>query len=285
VEYSIGDFSKISRLGIKTLRYYHEIGLLVPTRIDKFSSYRYYDEKSLARVQTIIRLKEMDFPLEKIKEILSTHQDDQSLIAYMREQLDEIDRHINEYSSIRERIEAFIRLESEVPEPIGDVTIKEVPEVFMASIKYKGRYDDIDHYMNRLFDVFQSVVNGPAFCLYHDEHHADETMNIECCMPIARKIPAAGFNFTTLPKNHMVSIMHTGDYSTLWMSYQKIVDYLNKRDLPIRPPTREIYLRGKGIILPGDPEKYLTEIQFRLIDDEDPISKTIRKKIAMNIHA
>jgi DNA-binding transcriptional MerR regulator len=285
VEYSIGDFSKISRLGIKTLRYYHEIGLLVPTRIDKFSSYRYYDEKSLARVQTIIRLKEMDFPLEKIKEILNTHHDDQSLIEYMRDQLEEIDRHIDEYASIRERIEAFIRLESEIPEPIGDVTIKEVPEIFMASIKYRGRYDDINHYMNRLFDVFQSVINGPAFCLYHDEHHADENMNIECCLPISRKIPAAGFNFTTLPKNRMVSIMHTGDYSTLWMSYQKIVDYLNKHDLPIRPPTREIYLRGKGVILQGDPEKYLTDIQFRLIDDEDPISKTIRKKIAMNIHA
>ncbi len=285
MEYSIGDFSKISRLGIKTLRYYHEIGLLLPTRIDKFTSYRYYDEKSLGRVQTIVRLKELGFSLETIKEILETNKDDQSLIRYMQDQLKEIDSQIDEFKIKREKIEAFIRLESQIPEPVGDVTIKEVPDIFMASILYKGRYDEIDQHMNRLFDVFQSVINGPAFCLYHDEHHADELMNIECCIPISRKIPAAGFKFSTLAGGKMISIMHEGDYSTLWMSYQKIVDYLNKRDFPIRPPTREIYLRGKGMILPGNPDKYLTEIQFRLIDDEDPISKTIRNKIAINIHA
>jgi len=285
VEYSIGDFSKISRLGIKTLRYYHEIGLLIPTRIDKFSSYRYYSEKSLARVQTIIRLKELDFPLEKIKEILDNNKDDQSLIQYMQEQLEAVNRQIDEYASIRGKIESFIRLETEIPVPVREPENKEVPEIFIASIKYKGRYDDINEHMTRLFDVFQSVITGPSFCLYHDEHNADENMNIECCVPISRKIPAAGFKFTTLPAVRMVSIMHEGDYSTLWKSYQKIIDFLNKKDFPILPPIREIYLRGKGMILPGDPEKYLTEIQFRLIEDEDPISKTIRNKIAINIHA
>jgi DNA-binding transcriptional MerR regulator len=285
LEYSIGDFSKISRLGIKTLRYYHEVGLLLPTRIDKFSSYRYYDEKSLSRVQTIIRLKELDFPLDKIKEILDNNKDDQSLIRYMREQLTVVNRQIDEYGSIRGKIETFIRLESEIPEPIRDVETKVVPDVFIASVKYKGRYEDIGQHMSRLLDVFQSVIAGPSFCLYHDEHHADENMKIECCMPITRKIPAAGFQFTTLPGGRMVSIMHEGDYSSIWMSYQKIVDYMNKHDLPIIPPTREIYLRGAGMILPGDPEKYLTEIQFLFKDDEDPISKTIRKKIAINIHA
>lgn len=285
MEYSIGDFSKISRLGIKTLRYYHEIGLLIPTRVDKFTLYRYYDEKSLSRAQNINRLKDLNFPLEKIREILNANQDSQSLIHYLQNQLTEIDRQIDEYASVRRKIEAFIRLESVPPEPVKEPVIKEVPDVFMASVKYKGRYEDIGIHMNRLFEVFQSVIAGPGFCLYHDEHHADENMTIECCLPIRHKIPAAGFNFSTLPGRRMVSIIHEGDYSTLWKSYQKMVDYLNKRDFPIIPPTREIYLRGSGTVLPGDPETYLTEIQFLLYDDEDPISKTIRKKISLNIHA
>jgi len=285
VEYSIGDFSKISRLGVKTLRYYHEIGLLFPTRIDKFTSYRYYDEKALVRVETINRLKELDFSLETIKEILENHRDDQSLIQYMQDKLAEVDRQINDYTSIRDRIEAFIRLESTVPEPVGDVTIKNVPDMFIASIRYKGQYSDIDQHLTRLYGIFGTVTNGPPFCLYHDEHHADENMNIECCLPITRKMPAAGINFYILTGTPMISIMHEGDYANIWMAYQKVVDYLNKKDLPIRPPSREIYLRGKGKILPGDPENYLTEIQFQFDENEDPISRTIRNKFALNIHA
>lgn len=285
MEYSIGDFSKISRLGIKTLRYYHEIGLLIPIRIDKFTSYRYYDEKSLSRVETINRLKELDFPLETIKEILANHQDDKGLIQYMQTRLSEVDQQLEEYSAIREKLEAFIRIESVVPEPAGDVAIKDVPDMFIASIRFKGRYSDIDEHMTRLFGIFGTVANGPPFCLYHDEHHADENMNIECSLPILRKMPAAGINYYTLPGARMITIMHEGDYVNIWRAYQKIVDYLNKKDLPIRPPSREIYLRGKGKILPGNPDKYLTEIQFLLKDDEDAFTKSIRNKIPLNIHA
>jgi len=285
VEYSIGDFSKICRLGIKTLRYYHEIGLLIPTRIDKFTSYRYYIETDLTRVQTINRLKELGFSLETIKEILEKHNDDRSLIAYMQTRLAEVDEQMAENAVIREKIEAFIRSETSIPEPEGELTVKEVPDLFMASIRFKGQYSEISRHMTRLSEIFSTVANGPAFCLYHDEHHADENMNIECCIPIRKKMPAAGINFTTLNGEKMVCIMHEGDYATIWKAYQKIVDYLNKRNLPIMPPSREIYLKGTGKILPGDPEKYLTEIQFIMNENEDSITKTIRNKIAVNIHA
>lgn len=271
-------------MGIKTLRYYHEIGLLIPTRIDKFNAYRYYDEKCLNRVETINRLKELDFSLETIKEILENHKDDQSLIRFMQTRLSEVDQQISEYALIRDKIEAFIRLESSIPVPVGEVTLKDVPEVFIASIPFKGTFSDIDQHMTRLFAIFGTVANGPPFCLYHDDHYADENMNIECCIPITKKMPAAGIHFYTLPGASMVTIMHEGDYSNIWKAYQKIVDYLNKKDLPICPPSREIYLRGKGKILPGDPEKYLTEIQFQFVHHEDPVAKSIRDKIPLHIH-
>lgn len=285
MEYSIGDFSKISRLGIKTLRYYHEIGLLIPSRIDKFTSYRYYEEKCLSRVETINRFKELGFSLETIKEILQNYKEDQDLVEFMQSRLADVSSKIEEYREIRDKIDSFLRLKAIVPVPIGEPQIKEVPNQFIASIQFKGKYSDIDEHMTRLNGIFSTVVNGPAFCLYHDEHHAEETMNIECCLPIRKKMPAARINYHTLKGGRMISITHEGDYSSIWKAYQKIVDYLNKRDFPILPPTREIYLRGKGNFLPGDPENYLTEIQFILKEDEDPISKTIRTKASFNIHA
>ena len=43
----IGDFSKLSRVSVRMLRYYDEIGLLKPAEIDRFTDYRYYSEAQL----------------------------------------------------------------------------------------------------------------------------------------------------------------------------------------------------------------------------------------------
>jgi len=95
--YQIGDFSIISRLSIKTLRYYHECGLLEPAFIDETSGYRYYDQSCLERVKIINELKELDFPLKDIKEILDHCQDDAELINYA----------INKSGEIQEKIERY----------------------------------------------------------------------------------------------------------------------------------------------------------------------------------
>ena len=55
--YKIGEFSKLTGCSIKTLRYYDELGILKPSRIDNFTNYRYYDEKDLDILKTIIYLK------------------------------------------------------------------------------------------------------------------------------------------------------------------------------------------------------------------------------------
>ncbi len=65
--YKIGEFANIVKSNIKTIRYYDEINLLKPKVIDKFTSYRYYDEDSLQEYYSIILLKQMGFSLDEIK--------------------------------------------------------------------------------------------------------------------------------------------------------------------------------------------------------------------------
>ena len=43
----IGEFSKLSRVSVRMLRHYDEIGLLKPAEIDRFTDYRYYREDQL----------------------------------------------------------------------------------------------------------------------------------------------------------------------------------------------------------------------------------------------
>lgn len=64
--YKIGDFSSKSGLPITTLRYYDEIGLLKPVKVDEFSGYRYYADHQLNDVQLIKTLINCGFPLDKL---------------------------------------------------------------------------------------------------------------------------------------------------------------------------------------------------------------------------
>ncbi len=68
--FKIGEFSKISRVPVKTLRYYDEIGLLRPARTDDFTGYRYYAIEQLARLNRILALKDLGFALEQIARLL-----------------------------------------------------------------------------------------------------------------------------------------------------------------------------------------------------------------------
>ena len=66
MKYKIGEFSKITGIPVKTLRYYDEIGLLKPEIVDKFTSYRYYTDDNVVEAQFIILLKEVGFTLQEI---------------------------------------------------------------------------------------------------------------------------------------------------------------------------------------------------------------------------
>ena len=55
----IGDFSKLSQVSIKTLRYYDEMGLFKPSNVDRFTGYRYYSASQLPRLNRILAPKDL----------------------------------------------------------------------------------------------------------------------------------------------------------------------------------------------------------------------------------
>ena len=56
--------------------------------------------------------------------------------------------------------------------------------------------------------------------------------------------------------------MHQGPYETLGRSYQRVLEYIKTQGHETQLPTREVYIKGPGMIFKGNPKKYLTEIQI-----------------------
>ncbi len=70
-EISIGEFARRSRLSLKALRLYDERGVLVPSRVDQASGYRYYDTAQLDQARLVVMLRQLQLPLAAVKELLA----------------------------------------------------------------------------------------------------------------------------------------------------------------------------------------------------------------------
>jgi DNA-binding transcriptional MerR regulator len=68
---SIGDFARATHLGIKTLRYYHRVGLLEPAEVDPNTGYRRYVTDQIPVAQVIRRFRDLEMPLEDIQAVLT----------------------------------------------------------------------------------------------------------------------------------------------------------------------------------------------------------------------
>lgn len=56
----IGEFSKLSRVSVRMLRHYDEVGLLAPSEVDPMTGYRYYSERQLITAGRIAALRLYD---------------------------------------------------------------------------------------------------------------------------------------------------------------------------------------------------------------------------------
>ena len=68
--FKIGEFSKLTQIPVKTLRYYDELGLLKPVEVDRFTGYRYYSAGQLPRLNRVLALKDLGFSLEQIFQLI-----------------------------------------------------------------------------------------------------------------------------------------------------------------------------------------------------------------------
>ena len=93
--YKIGEFSKMSKVTIKTLRYYEKEGLLIPSYIDKVNGYRYYESNQLVDISKIISLKQIGLSLSEIKKVINNEIDIETLLNRKK---DELKRSIIEYN-------------------------------------------------------------------------------------------------------------------------------------------------------------------------------------------
>jgi DNA-binding transcriptional MerR regulator len=82
--FKIGEFSRLSRVSVRMLRYYDQLGLLKPSQTDSFTNYRYYSADQLPRLNRILALRDLGFSLEQIKDMLEEELSTDQLLGMLK---------------------------------------------------------------------------------------------------------------------------------------------------------------------------------------------------------
>lgn len=272
--FTIGEFSKITGLTVKTLRFYHEQGLLAPSAIDDQSGYRYYDADKVERARLIRSLRELEFSLPEIAEILRDWESDSDLVSQLERHKKSLAAKALHYRQIEKRLDRVIEEHRQARTIMNSASFaveeKTIPSMEMAGVRMTGRYSDCGRGFAQIGRRLGRYLGGPCFLLHYDSEYKDDDADFEACFPLraggaekaATKNGPGEISIRPLPGGRCVSLLHKGPYEQLGPSYEKVLDYIKSKGYEIEMPTREIYLKGPGMIFKGNPQKYLTEIQM-----------------------
>jgi effector-binding domain-containing protein len=143
-----------------------------------------------------------------------------------------------------------------------DVQEKTLPPVLIAGIRMKGRYSDCGKGFAKLGRTFGRHIGGPPLMLHYDTEYKEDDADFEACMPLKQGKAVDGISVRDLPGGRCICLLHQGPYDQLGHSYAKILKHARDNGYTISTPTREVYLKGPGMIFKGNPKNYLTEIQM-----------------------
>ena len=270
--FKIGEFSKLSQVTVKTLRYYDQIGLLQPAEVDRFTGYRHYSASQLRRLHRILALKDLGLSLEQIGQLLEDDLSPDQIRGILRLKQVEIQAQVAEEQARLARVEQRIRqIEQEETMSTQEVVLKKVPTQAVASVREViPTYQDIGRLFGEVFaHLGQHGINpaGPGVGIYYDEEYRERDPDVEAAVPVTGSVAAGDrVKQRELPAvEAMACIVHEGSFDALGETYTQLMTWIEANGYRIAGPNREVYIQWAQ---PGeDPSGNITEIQF-------PVEKT-----------
>lgn len=266
--FRIGDFARLNKLSVKTLRYYDEIGILKPVSVDEETGYRYYSASQLPRLNKIIALKSLGFPLSQIKDIFEHDYTEEIIISILRKREEEIKDELEQGRQKLLNLQSLLKVINEEEEYMSnyDVIIKKVEPLKVASIREiipeYCKQDKLWMELNEFLDKNNIKKVQPCLVVYYDPGFKESDVDAEIAEHIVGDAKGTDrINIKDLPEvEKMACLIHKGSYEMLPKSYNMILKWIEENGYRPCGPNRELYLDGEWS--GKTPEECITEIQI-----------------------
>lgn len=249
---SIGEFSKICEVSTKTLRYYEEIGLILPDVINPDNGYRYYSIKQMEKMLFINRLKSYYFSLDEIKTILELEKDqsEEKLHTALNRKKREIHEKMNAFEyTLKQMSTDILNLEKGIPimsylnsidvqlvetEPMNILFMRQL----LSSEDYASGYG---RYFSRLYEKIASnklTMLGTPITIYHSPEYNPAGNDTEFAIPIEETSKET----RVLSGGLCAKSALRGSYLELTSVYVKLREWVEKEGYEMVNSPYEIYI-------------------------------------------
>lgn len=267
--FKISEFSKLSQVPAKTLRFYDQIELLKPAYTDPQSGYRYYNSEQLLDLHRILAFKDLGFTLEQIKQLLNDKVSTVEIRGMLRLKQAELHSLIQSEMERLRRIE--VRLEQIERQSDGlshyEVVVKKVEPLLVATLKettsrasIPGLFEEIDEYLkwNGIPIPVTHIV------MWYGCSECESNIDLEIACPIPRKLQdTARFRTVELPELTVASVTHISRPDVDTPVSIDLGSWIEKNGYRISPemPSREVYLSPQE----SNKLQYVTESQMPIL--------------------
>ncbi len=254
---AIGDFSRLTHLSVRTLRRYHDAGLLEPAVVDGATGYRYYTVDQIPTAQVIHRLRELDVPLSDVQRILRAP-DPGSRAGLVAEHLQRLE---SELDRTRAAVASLRRLLRPDPAPI-EVELRAVPAETVAAVEDVVDHDDVlVWYAGAMAELDAAVgagASGPPGGTYDNALFEEGRGRALVYVPTAEPPHTGRVHAATLPPVELAVATHLGDHDDIEVTYGELGTWVVENALSVAGPVRERYLVGPRDV--SDALQWRTEI-------------------------
>ncbi|MBQ8999695.1 MAG: MerR family transcriptional regulator [Clostridium sp.] len=273
---SIGEFSKVCKVSTKTLRYYAEIGLILPNEINKENGYRYYSIEQLETMLFIKKLKSYDFSLDEIKIILKSEElKEEKLYSYLIKKQREIHKQMKELNNTLEQINndiSNLKQGKSIMSYMEDLDVKfvEVPSMNIIYIrKMVQEYEFVEEYSNCFGKIINKIkdnkltITAPPMVLFHSSEYSPFGLDTEFAIPVKEYVTGSrefnpGLCLKTVVK---------GPYSDLSSVYARQLEYAEKEGYEAKDALFEVYVTDPTTV--ESESELITEVYY-------PIKKILK---------
>lgn len=274
---SIGEFSNICKVSTKTLRYYAEIGLLEPSKVNPENGYRYYAIEQLEKMLFINRLKSYSFSLDEIKTIIQSEemQSDNLYLAFTHKKK-EIEKQVHNYRQLLTQLESDILAIEQGKSIMSymdeiDVRLVDVPKMYLLSIRKMVQAEDYPtEYIQCYGKLFKKIavdkltMSGAPMILFHSAEYSPVGLDTEFAIPVQEYVTGT----RDFSPGLCLKTVVRGAYTELSSVYAKQIEWAEKEGYQNTNALFEVYLTDPSQI--EDVKDNITEVYY-------PVKKMMSK--------
>jgi DNA-binding transcriptional MerR regulator/effector-binding domain-containing protein len=242
---TIGAFSRLTHLSVKTLRYYHDVGLIEPAVIDPDSGYRYYQPGQAHSAHLVRRFRDLGLPVADVKAVLAAPDlaaRDAILASHLDRMRDQLRQTEAAVDSLRRMLDG-----GPATTAIDERFLPGGPAISVAA--HVTRKDVVSWFGNALAGLRATAVaagleqTGPTGGLYDDELFTHDAGNARVYLPVldSPALDGTGVRWE-LPAGRFAVALHAGPHRDVDRTYAALGTYAGARGRDGTGPVSERYL-------------------------------------------